>query len=379
MNNTSRLLLGFALAALAGTALAQAGTTTLSFREVSQRTYTGTDNEFPSNPVVELGMTGATPIGPGRGAGSFIFLNNLLFDPVTSAPAGKVHGFCWTVAHGERPYQGPPQLGVGGPFQAACQIAYLLPGGQIIVAGNLDQTAIELDRRQTLPVVGGTGAYARVRGQMEIVQDPPRQPITYRTTFRLIDASGGLLNYDVEKPAWFGGLEVTAFAQIPAQAGGSGPGGPSTTYEDQDVYLVGNVFDNRPFAPDVRIPVMDPNTGMPVLDRDGNPQIAAVVPAHDDTFTRFRTERSPIDGFGKWVVPGPQATSDNVRARPMPDKSIAGAPLVYAIRLGGSFVPLTSNAVIQAGLRAGLITTRDAGWGGVGWLRLPRDASGLAR
>ncbi len=371
MIELNRWLVGVGLAALSSTVLAShSDTKTLTLREVSRHTYTGTDNEFPSNPVVELGATGATPIGPGRGAGSFIFLNNDVFYPVTQAPAGTVHGFCWTVAHGATPYQGPPALGVGGPFHAACQITYLLDGGKIVVAGNLNQTAIEKDRKQTLAVVGGTGKYAHVRGQMEIVQDPPGQPITYKTTFKLIDANGPLLPYDVKKSAWFGGLEVTAYAQIPAQAGGSGPMGPTPDYEDQDAYLIGNVYENRPFGPEVRIPVIDPATGMPVLDADGNPQIAAVVPAHDDTFTQFRTDRAPFDGFGKWVVPGPNATDHNVKVRPMPELSIAGAPLVYAIRLGRHFVPLTSKATIQAGLRAGVLSLRDAGWGGVGWLQL---------
>gem|GEM_PF-6863668 len=181
------------------------------------------------------------------------------------------------------------------------------------------------------------------------------------------------LPYDVKKPAWFGGFEVTTFAQIPGFAGGSGPNAPVAEYPNVTAYLVGNINDGMPFGAQVDIPQIDPATGQPVIV-NGQPVIVASVPAHDDVFTAFLTR--PFNGFGKWVVAGPNATARNVHTRPMPAGSIAGAPLVYEIQIGNLnfYLPLTSNAAVEYGLRTGQLAVVDAGWGGVAWLAFRQHA-----
>jgi len=184
--STTDMLLGMCVALSSSVALASPFDTTLTVREISQHSYAGSVNQVPANPTVELGLMGATPIGPGRGAGSYFFTNNAVNKYNTNAPLGSVHGMCWTVSHGEgAPYVGPPLPGVGGPFLASCDLTYVLPAGTIHVSGLLNQTALELDNPQTLPVVGGTGAYSKVAGQMTLIQDPPGQPVTYKTVFKI--------------------------------------------------------------------------------------------------------------------------------------------------------------------------------------------------
>ncbi|MBA3580998.1 MAG: hypothetical protein H0W44_00955 [Gammaproteobacteria bacterium] len=176
--------------------------------------------------------------------------------------------------------------------------------------------------------------------------------------------------YDVKKPAWFGGITVWVFAQFPAIAGGSGPADASPTLRDVDAYLVGPIDANNPYGQEVPIPAIDPNTGAPILDANGNVIIVARGPAHDNTFTQFIPKNNIADIFGYWVIAGPNATPDKVHTRPAPENSLAGGALAYEIKIGNKFRPLTSNAVIQYGLKTGLLTANPFGWGGVAWTQI---------
>lgn len=164
--------------------------------------------------------------------------------------------------------------------------------------------------------------------------------------------------YDVNKPVWFDGVVVQAYAQIPKPDGSVSP---SPSRRDDRVYLVGNIFATSPFGSEIHIP------NAPI-----------VVPAHDDVFTRWIAARRPSDVYGFWVVPGPAAhvaegdSQQNVRVRPMPAGSLAGAPLAYAIKYEGQWYVLTSGDIVELGLDRGLLvavpSTPDGGFGGVAWL-----------
>ena len=174
-----KLILGAAL--IAGFS-AQASAEKLVLREVSHRTFSGTMNDEKNHPVMIIDdLAKPAEIGPGRGAGGYVFLNNKIMDYKTNAMLGWMRGMCFTVDHGDKgPFKGAYTIGAGGPFDSACQITYILKDGQIVANGNLDLTALEKDQPLSLAVTGGTGKYSGARGDIVFQQDPPGQPITYK-------------------------------------------------------------------------------------------------------------------------------------------------------------------------------------------------------
>jgi len=181
--------------------------------------------------------------------------------------------------------------------------------------------------------------------------------------------------FDLSKKVWFEGRTVDVFVMIPSAAGGSGPDGPSPRHPDVDVYLVGAISETEPYGPQARRPAIDPATGTPLLDEHGRPRAQIVIPAHDDVFSQFAAAAEPADTFGHWVVPGPRASDATVRTRSMPADSLAGAPLVWSIRLDGEWRPLIDAAVIEEGIARGLLKLAFSNWGGVAWLDEPADAA----
>lgn len=168
-------------------------TETLVLREISMRTFSGTINDEKDHPVLVIDdLSRPKPIGPGRGAGGWVFINNKLVDYKTGAEAGFLRGMCWTIDHGPQgPWTGAVTIGAGGPFPSACQFSYLLKDGQVIAHGDLDLNQMEKDVVLSLGVTGGTGRYRGAIGEVNIQQDPPGQPITYKVT----------LNLDVREPS----------------------------------------------------------------------------------------------------------------------------------------------------------------------------------
>jgi hypothetical protein len=159
-------------------------TETLVLRELSIRTYSSTLNDDRDHPVQKIDdLAGPKPIGPGRGAGTWVFINNKLVDYTTGADAGFMRGMCWTVDHGpDGPWKGKLWAGVGGPFHSSCQLNYVLKDGQVVATGDLDMEAVERNVPATIPIVGGTGRYRAASGELTFQQDPPDQPITYKVT-----------------------------------------------------------------------------------------------------------------------------------------------------------------------------------------------------
>jgi hypothetical protein len=161
-------------------------TETLIVRELSVRTFSSTLNDDRDHPVMVIDNLGQPkPIGPGRGAGTWVFLNNKLVDYDSGAEIGVSRGLCWTVNHGKEPWKGKLWAGVGGPYDSACQFSYMLPDGQLVANGDLDMNQVEQDVPATISITGGTGRYRGVIGEVTIQQDPPGQPITYKLTLSL--------------------------------------------------------------------------------------------------------------------------------------------------------------------------------------------------
>ena len=78
-------------------------TETLVLRALSIRTYSSTFNDDKDHPVQKIDdLSGPKPIGPGRGAGTWVFINNKLVDYGSGADAGFMRGMCWTLDHGPK-------------------------------------------------------------------------------------------------------------------------------------------------------------------------------------------------------------------------------------------------------------------------------------
>ena len=157
---------------------------TLVLREVSKRTFSGTINDENDHPVLVIDdLKNPKPIGAGRGAGGYVFLNNNLFDWKSNEPVGMLRGMCFTIDHGDSgPWKGDVVIGAGGPFNSTCSFNYVLDDGQLVAAGNVDLNQMEKDMDIPAAIIGGTGKYKGARGEVLIKQDPPGQPITYRIT-----------------------------------------------------------------------------------------------------------------------------------------------------------------------------------------------------
>ena len=160
----------------------QLETHSMTIREISAVTYSGTINDEEDHPTLIIDdLKRPKPIGPGRGAGGYVFLNNHLHDWETNEKIGWLRGMCFTLDHGpDGPWTGEVVIGAGGPFHSNCNFNYLLDGGQIAAQGDIDLNAMELDKPLSVAIIGGTGKYEGARGQVTIVQDPPGQPITYK-------------------------------------------------------------------------------------------------------------------------------------------------------------------------------------------------------
>lgn len=180
--------------------------------------------------------------------------------------------------------------------------------------------------------------------------------------------AAGERTFDLTKKVWVDGRTVAAFVLMPQVAGGQGPDEPSAAYDDVKVYLIGPADEDHPYGPEMRRPAVDSVSGKPPAGPDGAPSEEIVIPAHDDTFARYAGADTPVDTFGYWVIAGPQASAATVRTRPMPARSLAGAPLAYAVRLDDEWRPLTDASIIERGLAAGLLALKFSNWGGVAWL-----------
>jgi allene oxide cyclase len=86
--------------------------------------------------------------GPGDAVGNILTFSNPVFDADDSAQVGSDQGYCVRLVLGE---------------SWECVLTTLLARGQITVEGPFYDT-----RDSVLAVTGGTGAYANVRGSMEL-------------------------------------------------------------------------------------------------------------------------------------------------------------------------------------------------------------------
>lgn len=91
------------------------------------------------------------------------------------------------------------------------------------------------------------------------------------------------------------------------------------------------------------------------------------MPGHQAVITCMGTPDRPVLGVAYAVLPGPSATVHNLRSDVMPDGSLVGAPLATAVRIGPSWVPLTSHVPIEWGLRMDVLRLRFFGANPTGW------------
>ena len=101
--------------------------------------------------VVERATTDATSVHAGPKAdnlGDMLTFANEVFDQSNKTKVGSDQGYCVRVVLGKS-YE--------------CHWTLFLPGGQIVVDG-----PFFADDDSTLAIIGGTGAYRRVRGEMRL-------------------------------------------------------------------------------------------------------------------------------------------------------------------------------------------------------------------
>jgi len=158
---------------------------------------------------------------------------------------------------------------------------------------------------------------------------------------------------DLVRDGWYMGMPVHMNVLLPSNFGGRAPPAPTPGKPVIRVYITGPVRDDKAFTPETNtIPTPDgPRT----------------LPPHDDTLTRLPPPDERPDGEGLFVAPGPNASPATVKARDAPKDSIVGAPLAYAIQVGGQWLPLNNHVVIEYGLRRGLLKTVSFGYGGSMW------------
>ena len=168
-------------------------------------------------------------------------------------------------------------------------------------------------------------------GQMALAQQPSTPP-------------------DRKVGGWFLDQPIRLNVWIPPFAGGTGPGGPSDSTPDANMYLVGAVAAN----------------GVPRTEGDEVIGPGQVLPARDLTVDEFVNPGVVRDIFGYFVVPGPNARiGTNVRVRPMPQGSVVGAPLVYEVKLGSKWYKLSNHSPILTAEQLGLVKLNFFLWGGV--------------
>lgn len=165
--------------------------------------------------------------------------------------------------------------------------------------------------------------------------------------------------YDIERRAWYGGVVVHQFVRHPSA---SSPA-PSPTVTDADLYIIGPINANDPFATQQQFPALGPD-GQPVIGPDGQP-VMITMPNHEHVWVS--PSNYVRDGFGHFVVAGLNGNVSNLRTRPMPMNSLAGAPLAYQVKLGNTWYYLNSYPVIQVALSSGIVKLNELGWGGVAW------------
>lgn len=91
--------------------------------------------------------------GPGEGDETYTVAD------VGGARAGSTESSCVTVTDGAGTAPNVP------PYWAQCQQTFTFSNGTVSLEGFVDQTAYAAGEPQTVPIVGGTGAYARAEGE----------------------------------------------------------------------------------------------------------------------------------------------------------------------------------------------------------------------
>lgn len=114
--------------------------------------------------------------------------------------------------------------------------------------------------------------------------------------------------------------------------------------------------------------VVDTAIGASPHQRLATPEGGVItMPAHQTVLSCLGAPEAPSLGIAYSVIPGPAANALNLRADAAPDRSLIGAPLATHIRIGPSWLPLTSHAVIDVGLRLDVLRLKFFGANPVSW------------
>lgn len=155
-------------------------------------------------------------------------------------------------------------------------------------------------------------------------------------------------------PSWYLGMPVVSRSfEHSAQGFSTEAEIPAPyPYRKALVYLVG---------------IADTSIGASPAQRISMPERTLAMPGHQSVLSCVGAPQSPVLGIAYFVIPGPAANAHNLRADPMPDSSVAGAPLATAIRIGPTWIPLTSHVVIEQGLALNLLRLRFFGANPISW------------
>ncbi len=162
------------------------------------------------------------------------------------------------------------------------------------------------------------------------------------------DNAGGKLGApDHVVPSWYAGVPVQMHSyQTQARTPNDPPVDPAVmrafkAAERFPVYITAPITEGSPFSHE-----------RPVKTYDGRD---VTIPSHQGTLTRMPPSDKPARGIGYFVLPGPAASPDTVRAAERPKNSWASGPLAREILIGSEWTPLNSHYAVQYGLRTGLL------------------------
>ena len=162
---------------------------------------------------------------------------------------------------------------------------------------------------------------------------------------------------------WYGGLAIRPNAIIPKLYGNpNGPHGPSDERPDLEVNLIAPVDEKSPAAP--------MREGIPRPDGTRK-----TLPHHQLTIGALAPGSGPYDAMGRFIVAGPKASKKTVKTGENVPNSIPGAPLAYAIKVGGAWSLLDSHVTIAYGVERGLLKIVPFEFGGTMWTVLADDVA----
>lgn len=155
--------------------------------------------------------------GPGEGDETYTVAD------VGGARTGTTQSSCVTVTDGGGTAPNVP------PYWAQCQQTFTFSNGTVVLEGFVDQTAFAAGDPQTVPIVGGTGAYARAQGEAVLTRTSAvlqfsRQSSCTPITASRLEQGGQFAQVDSGDGARGVGDLLTSMASLADEATGAASG-----------------------------------------------------------------------------------------------------------------------------------------------------------